>query len=91
MTYNAIEFLEGLFVSDIRRGGAVAVWTAPPVAPAGLDVDDLPGDWRVWFEERAAIKEYHGHLPRELAEAQALTETIEEMRREKVENVLDRQ
>jgi hypothetical protein len=33
--------------------------------------DDLPGDWRVWWEERAAIMEYDGCLPRERAEALA--------------------
>ena len=43
---------------------------------SGIMVDDLPGDWRCVFEERAAIMEYHGELPRELAEAKALTETV---------------
>ena len=33
------------------------------------DPDDLPGDWRVEWEERAAIMEYDGGLPRERAEA----------------------
>lgn len=47
-----------------------------------LGPDDLPGDWRVWFEERAAIREYDGGLPREHAEAEALAETISEMQRE---------
>lgn len=47
-----------------------------------VEVDDLPGDWRVEFEERAAIKEYHGGLPRERAEAQALAETVRLMREE---------
>jgi len=47
-----------------------------------LDLDDLPGDWRVWFEERAAIMEYDGGLPREHAEAEALAETVREMQRE---------
>ena len=41
-----------------------------------VGIDDLPGDWRVWFEERAAIMEYHGGLPREHAEAGALKETV---------------
>ena len=47
----------------------------------GIDIDDLPGDWRVWFEERAAIMEYHGGLPREHAEAEALKETVEKMQK----------
>ena len=46
-----------------------------------IGVDDLPGDWRVWFEERAAIREYHGGLPREHAEAEALKETVQMMKR----------
>ncbi len=50
---------------------------------AGITVDDLPGDWRCVFEERAAIMEYHGELPRELAEARALTETVRMMEDEK--------
>ena len=49
----------------------------------GISVDDLPGDWRCVFEERTAIMEYHGNLPRELAEAKALTETVRLMETEK--------
>ena len=45
-----------------------------------IGVDDLPGDWRVWFEERAAIREYDGGLPRERAEAEALKETVRMMK-----------
>ena len=48
-----------------------------------LDPDDLPGDGRCGFEERAAIMEYHGELPRELAEAKALEETVGMMEAEK--------
>jgi hypothetical protein len=44
------------------------------------DPDDLPGDWRVQWEERAAILEYDGGLPRERAEATALAEIIRLMR-----------
>lgn len=43
---------------------------------SGVGPNDLPGDWRCVFEERAAIMEYHGNLPRELAEAKALAETV---------------
>jgi len=42
-------------------------------------VDSLSAYWREVFDERAAIKEYHGGLPRKLAEAQALAETVERM------------
>ena len=41
--------------------------------------DDLPGDWRVEWEERAAIIEYDGGLPREHAEALALDIILKEM------------
>ena len=34
--------------------------------------DDLPGDWRCEWEERAAIMEYDGNMPRERAEAMAM-------------------
>ena len=50
---------------------------------SGILVEDLPGDWRCVFEERAAIMEYHGDLPRELAEAKALAETVRMMEAEK--------
>ncbi len=56
-------------VKDLVRLGSVC-------PSRQMDVDDLPGDWRVEFEERAAIKEYHGGLPRERAEAQALAEVV---------------
>ncbi|MBN2448001.1 MAG: hypothetical protein JXO22_14820 [Phycisphaerae bacterium] len=42
--------------------------------------DELPADWRVWFEERAAIREYDGMQAREHAEAEALAETVAAMR-----------
>ena len=42
--------------------------------PALTDIDDLPMDWRIDFEERAAILEYDGGLSRDEAEAQALIE-----------------
>ncbi len=41
---------------------------------------ELPGDWRVHFEERAAIREYDGGQAREHAEAEALRETLAAMR-----------
>lgn len=66
MSYNAADFLAELF--------------APAPAEAVIQVEDLDADWRVWFEERAAIIEYDGGLPRELAEAMALVKTIRLMR-----------
>ena len=39
-----------------------------------ITVADLSGDWRVAYEERAGIMEYHGNLPRREAEQRALAE-----------------
>ena len=41
------------------------------------DIDDLPMDWRIEFEERAAILEYDGGLSRNEADSQALREIAE--------------
>ncbi len=48
-----------------------------------LDVtepDSLPMEWRIEFEERAAILEYDGGLAREEAEVQALQEVNARLR-----------
>ena len=37
---------------------------------------DLPSEWLEEFEERAAILEYDGHLPRNEAEKKALMEIV---------------
>lgn len=39
-----------------------------------MTVAALPGDWREIYEERAAIMEFDGRLPRERAEVLALAE-----------------
>lgn len=44
-----------------------------------LSIHDLPGDWHAFWEERAAIMEFDGGLPRELAEHRALLEVLERM------------
>jgi len=41
---------------------------------------DLPMDWRIEYEERAAILEYDGGLSRENADMQALEEILERMK-----------
>ena len=46
--------------------------------------EDLPADWRIDWEERAAIREYDGGQSREHAEAEALREIIAQMRRANV-------
>lgn len=47
------------------------------------DVDDLPMEWRIEFEERAAILEYDGGLSRNEADSQALREIAERIDRMK--------
>jgi hypothetical protein len=42
---------------------------------------DLPPDWHLAWDERAAILEYDGGHPRERAEALALVEIVRQMRR----------
>ena len=51
--------------------------------PALTDIDDLPMDWRIEFEERAAILEYDGGLSRTEADSQALREIVERIDRMK--------
>lgn len=48
--------------------------------PSALTPADLPGDWYVLWDERAAIMEYDGGLPRARAEQLALQEVIEQMK-----------
>jgi hypothetical protein len=43
--------------------------------------DRLPPDWHLQWDERAAIMEADGGLPRERAEALALLDMMEQMRR----------
>ena len=43
--------------------------------------DILPMDWRIEFEERAAILEYDGGLGREDADRRALEEVLQRMDR----------
>jgi hypothetical protein len=41
---------------------------------------ELPMDWRIEFEERAAIIEYDGGLDRQVAETRALAEILQRMK-----------
>lgn len=43
---------------------------------------DLPPEWREFYEERAAIREYDGRYIRSLAETLAMKETLEAMKKE---------
>lgn len=47
--------------------------------------EELPPDWYEWFSERAAIREFMGLQPREVAEREALKETVAAMERANVE------
>jgi hypothetical protein len=46
--------------------------------------DRLPVDWHLQWDERSAIMEADGGLPRERAEALALLDVLEQMRRDGV-------
>jgi hypothetical protein len=46
-----------------------------------VTVSDLPPDWRAAYEERAAIMEFEGSLPRERAEELALRDVLNQMER----------
>ena len=64
----------------------------PPLAAslAPFRPDDLPVDWWQVWDERAAIKEYHGGMHREHAEAEALAEVVQMMSEEEEQKTLDR-
>lgn len=72
MSFDARAFLAGLFEPE----APVTVEPDPAIGP-----DDLPAYWREHYEERAAVREYDGGQAREHAEAEALRETLEAMRR----------
>ena len=74
MRFDARQFLAELY------GGTATVTErdAPSCGIAGPG--DLPTDWRVEFEERAAIREYDGGQAREHAEAEAFAEILARMR-----------
>ncbi len=59
------ELVESVVVTAATKADVGAVISFP---------GDLPVDWRIEFEERAAILEYDGGLSREEADVQALQE-----------------
>ena len=88
MAYNAVAYLQSLFTAPAipaDRGVGTPLLTPASLTSPAIGPNDLPGDWRCVFEERAAIMEHHGELPRELAEAKALAETVRMMENEKNE------
>src|SRR5262245_33445517 len=58
-----------------HKADLLAILTTTPT-PA-----DLPADWHFRWDERAAVLEFDGGLPRERAEAVALVEVLREMER----------
>jgi hypothetical protein len=82
MRYDAVAFLEGLFQQSSGGGvderPALAEGAALPV-PC-MTPDDLSPDWHFCWDERAAIMEYDGKMPRERAEALALLDVLDRMR-----------
>ncbi len=77
MQLDFVGFLDGLFSAD---GGVSETRVIPPLTP-----NDLPADWHFLWDERAAIMEYDGGLPREHAEAAALADIIEIMTKAGIE------
>lgn len=79
--FSAIERLRQLRAGkapvNTSDGGSIAHIVNHPGGPC---VADLPTDWRLEWEERAAIREFEGGQVREHAEAEALREIIERMR-----------
>lgn len=54
----------------------------PGVAVEGIThPSELPREWRIEYEERAAILQFDGGLSREKADSQALEEIIERLKR----------
>ena len=49
--------------------------------PTLTDIDDLPMDWRIEFEERAAIMQIDGGLSRDEADRRAFKEILERIKR----------
>lgn len=73
MRYDALTFLRTLF-RDAERARGPQIPVTSPTRPG-----DLPLRWRVEWEERAAIREYCGGMPRQEAEEAAFTDVIRMM------------
>ncbi|MCX5660406.1 MAG: hypothetical protein NTW19_11885 [Planctomycetota bacterium] len=79
MTYNVVDLLDELMMKAAEPNTTPEPATPTPMH-LSIGPDDLPGDWRCEWEERAAIMEYDAGLPRERAEARALGEITDLMR-----------
>jgi len=76
MRYDAVAFLESLFRSPAGLGPEPAPAKVPGIAP-----DDLTPEWHFLWDERAAVMEYDGKMPKERAEALALADILGQMKR----------
>lgn len=84
---DARKFLESLTAErDPETPSHDGNWMHEPTAPKTTSVSeplyrppDLPVEWWQRWDERAAIMEYDGNLPRERAEALALDDILRQM------------
>ena len=72
VAYDAVAFLEGLI-------GHNPAHERDEFRSSGVHSRDLPVEWWQLWDERAAIMEYDGNLPRERAEALALDDILKQM------------
>lgn len=76
----------GVISSDIlamlrtNKSAVLAYLTSASAPPSVENPGDLPPEWRIEWEERAAIREYDGGQVREHAEAEAFQEILARMR-----------
>ena len=68
------------FVEQMRAHKAELIELLCASPCSGVRIEDLSPDWRVEWEERAAIREYDGGQAREHAEAEALREIVARMK-----------
>jgi hypothetical protein len=77
----------GRYLELARKACEAGVQSAAQSRTLLSNPDDLHGEWRARFEERAAIMEYDGNMPRSQAEAKALEDTLQQMQAEMKENL----
>ena len=68
-------------IKELVESVVVTATTTADVGGVISSPGGLPMDWRIEFEERAAILEFYTGLSREVADVQALQEIMERMRR----------
>ncbi len=76
-----MRFLVAEFIRETSQRYASPRTEREAFAGFGLGPEDLPIEWRLIWEERAAVMEYDGGIPRERAEALALSDTLSCMER----------